>query len=106
MNTNTNFTNTTILASGVILTNVTRTDANQKTATRSNVIRYEDDAASPNPKLLPFGGFEVAVLLSKLHDSACAAERTSAPTVNFSPVAETARSGYLRSKMAAAQIGF
>jgi hypothetical protein len=54
--------------------------------------------ARPPLKLLPFGGFEVAVLLTKLHDNSYAEERNDAVTLL---PATSVRSGWLRSKIMA-----
>lgn len=64
---------------------------------------YQDSAQLTRQDLLPFGGFEVAVLLLKLQDGDGGDNENdkdcSAETIDFQPVTGPVSSGWLRSKM-------
>ena len=67
--------------------------------TSLSLIQFAAADQRPPLKLLPFGGFEVAVLLTKLHDNGYADERSN-DVVTLLP-ATSVRSGWLRSKIMA-----
>jgi hypothetical protein len=58
----------------------------------------ENDYA-PSPDLLPFGGFEVAVLLLKLQDGGTGGNDHNVETMDFQPLPREVSSGWLRSKL-------
>jgi hypothetical protein len=55
----------------------------------------------PSLKLLPFGGFEVALLLQKLHSGAPLTNDGTHETLDFQPKARAVSSGWLSSKIMA-----
>ncbi len=59
----------------------------------------ESSQFTPSPDLLPFGGFEVAVLLLKLQDGSTSSHDLSGPLMDFEPQPREVSSGWLRSKL-------
>jgi hypothetical protein len=59
----------------------------------------EDHEFIPSPDLLPFGGFEVAVLLHRLQVGDSTGNAGSIEIINFEPPAREVSSGWLRSKL-------
>jgi len=59
----------------------------------------EENEYAPSPNLLPFGGFEVAVLLLRLQAGEIGGDDRSLDRLDFQPLTKEVSSGWLRSKM-------